>query len=396
MASELTQRTRRYDLDWLRIIAFLLLILYHIGMFYVPWSWHVKSVHAPVDAARLPMLLMNSWRLPLLFFVSGVAVRYAMDKSHTGTFIRSRMVRLFLPLVFGMFVICAPQAYLELKASGQFAGNFLQFYKGYAAFPWASPEGWDIITPTWNHLWYLLYVLVYTLALGVISLITRKRFEALLDRVASFALRNPAVCLMVALPFVFVLVRFVLSASYGAQQTLWGDWHNLLASFMVMLFGYSTAKNPVFWEYLKAVRWFSLAAALVFSGLIALNHNNAFLSDAMRAVLRIVHCWAVIYALLGFGQLLLNKPSGLLSYLSAAIFPYYILHQTVIIVAGAALTGLGLSLPVELALVTLITLLSCIVLYHFVIRKLGSLGVLLGATGATSPTSPIGATSAEK
>ncbi len=52
MASELTQRTRRYDLDWLRIIAFLLLILYHIGMFYVPWSWHVKSVHAPVGAVE--------------------------------------------------------------------------------------------------------------------------------------------------------------------------------------------------------------------------------------------------------------------------------------------------------------------------------------------------------
>jgi glucans biosynthesis protein C len=28
--------TRRYDLDWLRVIAFLLLIFYHIGMFYVP------------------------------------------------------------------------------------------------------------------------------------------------------------------------------------------------------------------------------------------------------------------------------------------------------------------------------------------------------------------------
>src|SRR3546814_3567935 len=33
---------RRHDLDWLRIIAFGLLILYHMGMFFVTWDWHVK------------------------------------------------------------------------------------------------------------------------------------------------------------------------------------------------------------------------------------------------------------------------------------------------------------------------------------------------------------------
>ena len=34
---------RRYDLDWLRIAAFGLLIGYHVGMLYVPWAFHVKS-----------------------------------------------------------------------------------------------------------------------------------------------------------------------------------------------------------------------------------------------------------------------------------------------------------------------------------------------------------------
>lgn len=379
MATELIQHQRRYDLDWLRIIAFLLLIFYHIGMFYVPWSWHVKSVHAPVDSARLPMLLMNSWRLPLLFFVSGVAIRYAMDKSHTGAFIHNRTVRLFVPLVFGMFVVCAPQAYLELKETGQFTGGYLEFYKGYAAFPWASPESWDMITPTWNHLWYVLYVLVYTLVLAATSLATRGKLESSLDGMASTALRTPSLYLVVVLPLVFVVIRFLLSSSYGAQQTLWGDWHNLLASFLVMLVGYTVAKHDDFWVYVKAVRWYSLAATLIFSLLIVLHSYSDFLGETLRAVLRILHSWSVIYALLGFGQLLLNKPGRALSYLSAAIFPYYILHQTVIIVAGVALTNLGLSLLTELALLTLITVLACVVLYHFVIRKLGRWGILFGA-----------------
>jgi glucan biosynthesis protein C len=63
---------RRYDLDWVRIGAFMLLILYHVGMYYVDWDWHVKSPHA--SAAIEPLMMLTSpWRLSLLFLVSGVA-----------------------------------------------------------------------------------------------------------------------------------------------------------------------------------------------------------------------------------------------------------------------------------------------------------------------------------
>ena len=64
---------RRHDIDALRAIAFGLLILYHVGMFYVPWDWHVKSVHI-APWLETPMLLLNQWRMPLVFMVSGLAV----------------------------------------------------------------------------------------------------------------------------------------------------------------------------------------------------------------------------------------------------------------------------------------------------------------------------------
>ena len=50
---------RRHDIDALRVCAFGLLILFHIGMFYVPWDWHVKSGHV-AGWLELPMMLSFS------------------------------------------------------------------------------------------------------------------------------------------------------------------------------------------------------------------------------------------------------------------------------------------------------------------------------------------------
>ncbi|HAE27413.1 MAG TPA: hypothetical protein DCG58_09655, partial [Hyphomonas adhaerens] len=155
---------RRYDLDWLRIIAFGLLIFYHTGMFYVTWGWHVKSVHVSPGAEWL-MMLLNPWRLALLFFISGVALRFAADKLGGSTLARERAVRLGLPILFGMAVFVAPQSWLQLVENGEFSGSFWQFWPHYLDFG----SAFSITTPTWNHLWYVVYLLVYTLMLAPVA-----------------------------------------------------------------------------------------------------------------------------------------------------------------------------------------------------------------------------------
>ena len=70
---------RRYDLDWLRMIAFALLMLFHTGMLFSTWSWHVKNLETS-DYFDYVMRFLHSWRMPLLFFISGSAVWFAMDQ----------------------------------------------------------------------------------------------------------------------------------------------------------------------------------------------------------------------------------------------------------------------------------------------------------------------------
>ena len=107
---------RHYGLDRLRIGAFALPILHHVGMFFVPWPWHVKT-HEPVVWATFPMLATNSWRLMLLVVVSGYATRANLMRSAgLGGLARERTARLLIPLAFGMAVVVPPQPWIELVA----------------------------------------------------------------------------------------------------------------------------------------------------------------------------------------------------------------------------------------------------------------------------------------
>ena len=111
-------RERRVDLDWVRIAAFGLLILYHVGMLYVSWGFHIKSEHR-ITALEPLMLILNPWRLALLFLVSGAATRFMLRKYAVGPLIRSRSSRLLIPLIFGMLVIVPPQAYDQIVESSR-------------------------------------------------------------------------------------------------------------------------------------------------------------------------------------------------------------------------------------------------------------------------------------
>jgi hypothetical protein len=110
---------RRHDLDWLRVIVFGLLIFYHVGMFFVPWGFHIKNdiIYSEI---RWPMLFVNQWRLPILFVISGMGTYYALSKRSGGQFAKERIQRLLLPLVVGIVLIVPPQVYFERLDRGQF------------------------------------------------------------------------------------------------------------------------------------------------------------------------------------------------------------------------------------------------------------------------------------
>jgi surface polysaccharide O-acyltransferase-like enzyme len=371
---------RRHDLDWVRIGAFMLLILYHVGMYYVTWDFHVKSPHASTAIEPL-MMLTSPWRLSLLFLVSGVATAYLLARGG-GKFMRSRSVRLLIPLAFGMLVVVPPQSYLEVVEKVAYRGSFAQFYRLYITGYHGFCREDCLIMPTWNHLWFVAYLWVYTLVL-FIAVSLAPRVIPWLRASADRHLAGPGVLIWpIAL---LVAARLGLVARFPSNHALVGDWYNHASYFTVFVLGFALAGTQAPWQALQRFRWHTLGAAVLgWSSLCAYygiyNADTAVPPEALRVFMRGVYGaeqWLAIAAVLGFAHRHLMRDNVARRYLTAAIFPVYILHQTVIIVLAHALQPANLAPPVESLLLITTTAAACFMGYEL-IRRIGILRPLFG------------------
>ncbi len=367
--------TRRYDLDWLRVIAFSLLIFYHIGMFYVTWGWHIKSQYMSAAAHPL-MLTLNPWRLALLFFISGVAIRFATDKiASRKTFALSRLSRLGLPILGGLFLVVMPQAYFELLQSGVIERGIVNFYPSYLK---GGPD-FPIITPTWNHLWYVVYLLVYILI--VLALLPWLQRLAT-GRVAIFLewLSSSRIRLLLIVPIPFFVYAFTVSQWFPTTHALVDDWGNHAHRFTIFMLGYFVAKHHGFWRGverilpLAAVSWVALWSAWMF---LVTSTASRSVPGEVFAIVEILYAWTSIVLLLGLAQRYLNFEHPVLRYLTAAVFCYYILHQTIIISVGHWLTPFKLGVIYEFLTVLGLTILGCVAGFE-VLKRLPYIRLIFG------------------
>jgi len=367
---------RHYGMDWLRIGAFALLILYHVGMVFVPWGYHVKTAH-PADWVAVPMLLTNAWRLTLLFLVSGYASRALLTRSPgPGAFVRSRNARLLLPLVFGMAVIVPPQTWVELVTHHGYAQGYGWFFT-HDYFRFGKLDG--ILMPTWNHLWFVVYLWVYTLVLALLLLLPR---PATLQAAFDSAFSGWRALIV---PLAYLLVFQVLLFRRGEEtHDLFGDGIAHLAYFPAFLFGFGLAgSQKVLASFAKL--WAPAAVAglagyaVVAWGELSWPGNTLpphWASEAFR-VAREIQTWATIAALIGIAERFLNRDHRWRPMLTEAVFPFYIIHQTVIVLVEFWLLPYGLPAPAEFAILVAATTAGCWAFY-LVGREIAPLRPLIG------------------
>lgn len=365
---------RRYDLDWLRVLAFGLLIFYHIGMLYVAdWDFHFKSQYLSRPLEGL-MLMVNPWRMPLLWLISGISIRFVLQKVSAYRFVTARSLRLLLPLLFGILVVVPPQLFVEMTGKGDLHMSYWQFYQVF----------FDLDNPIFekyqpgilphidvNHLWYLRELWTFSIFILILSPVLNSRFvQSVMDWLASKA----GFFGLFLLPLIPMIV---IGASYEDDKYPMG--------FLFLVYGYLIGWNVQLWEQIKKYRRVFLRFSAVSYVAILFAYFIVWLDPVLKAMwwakwlglIGVFETWPAVLALLGYASVYLNKPSAKLAYLNDAVLPYYILHQSFIVVLAFLLSPLQLGPVFEPLIIIIVTFTGCILSYE-IIRRVTLLRPLFG------------------
>ena len=390
---------RRHDIDALRALAFLFVILYHVGMYYVAdWPWHLKSPHA-AEWLPWPMRVLNLWRMDLVFLISGVSLGFLSRGQGTWGLLRSRGLRLMLPLAFGMAVVVPYQAYAEGVARGLVAPGFGTFLLRYLSMgaPW--PKGAFAGAEfgiTWNHLWYLPYLFLYT-ALVALTLPLWRSAAGQWVRRRFNGLRGWQLLVLPALPLLTWTV--LLARHFPATHNLVWDFHLHSIYFTVFLYGYWMGVDTGIWRELERLRRVSLLLAVAVIGAFIALRVGALVAPKglLMDVLRTAYLWLAVATILGHGHRHLNRPWPWLRWANESVYPWYMLHQTLIVAGVALLVPLALGPVWEPVALVAVTIAGCWLLTDGLIRRIGWLRPLFGlkrepeAEPAVVPTPPASA-----
>jgi hypothetical protein len=366
---------RRHDLDWLRVIVFALLILYHVGMFFVPWGWHIKN-EVIYPWLRYPMLFLSQWRLHILFVISGMGTWYALSRRSGRQFVAERLRRLFVPLFFGILFIVPPQIYFERLDKGQFSGDYFSFWWNEAFTHGVYPKG----NISYHHLWFVAYLLIYSLVLAPLFVYWRKNPDTWLLRMVRSIARTRFGLFWLIIPL--YLWESLLEPFFPVTNAFWGDWFWVTNMATHFLYGFLLiSSGDAFWETVKTHR-----RTYALLGVVAFCANLLFwfaIDDSpfvhfTEAFFKVFNTWTWILAIFGYAATYLNRPSPFLRYANEAVYPFYILHQTIIIALGFICMHYHWGFLPKYLFMAFGTFIIAGILYEFLIRRIAFLRPLFG------------------
>jgi len=371
-----SSRERAHDIDWLRVLAVLLLIPYHSAVIFArPYVSYIKQ--EPNAAFEAFAYFMNQWHMALLFLLSGVGAWYSLESRVGRQYLAERIKRLVVPLVFGTFAIVPVQVYFQRLYYHEFSGSIVEFYP--RIFAGIYPHG----NFTWGQLWFLAYLFVFSvLLLPVFLHFKTNRGRMWTSRAAAFC-NGRLVFLAPAIPF--MLAQALLRAKWPGFQNLYNDWANFAFYMTAFLYGYLLFSVSDFRQVVAKRHAVSLALGIVSMGIIlGLRQTGNAPSPGYSAswiLFMLLHgfsswCWLV--GLLGLGRKYLNFDTPLIQYASEAVLPFYILHHAAIVAAAFFVLKFEAGVMVEFISINILSFILTICFYEFLIRRLDVFRILFG------------------
>jgi len=364
--------TRRHELDWLRVLAVLLLIYFHSARIFDFGDFYVKNGELNKGLEAF-VIFVDIWFMPLFFFIAGAASYFAFKKRSGKQYAGERSKRLLVPFVFGSIVIAAPQVYMVLLQQPGYSQNYLQYYRYIFTTPYLTEVTAGSVGPAKiiaytlepAHLWFIAYLFVFSMVCLPLFLRLRDgKGEGFKDRLYSF-LRKPGTIFLFAIPI------FIYDVLPIDDDSLYRLFH-IYPFFLGFLFYCDDRFGRVIDEYLKPALILAVSFSVAFVTIywtVGFDSQQVLAEGVLLDVVYAFSTWFWLLALVGLGRKYLHFRNGFLDYANRGSYPFYILHQTVIVLFGYMIFRWSWGIAPKYLFLTTVSLAVTVVAYDLLVRR---------------------------
>lgn len=366
-----SNRERKYFIDWLRIGLIISVFFYHLGMIFRPENWHVNS-KVPFEFLEPIMWWMSLWRMPLLFLVSGVGTYYAIGHRTSWQYLKERFKRLFIPLLFGFFTLVPLMVYVERIDNYTSFLNFIPHMFDGGPYP--------VGNFSWHHLWFIAYLFVISLLITPFLNYTKSGHYNMV-RGKLIAIFSRKMGLNWLLPIIIISQLILRDYFPKSTHALYNDWAYFTYYVIFFISGFMLFTSPKVIRALARDRRLFLYQTIGFTVLYYTTIymvENSVVRHYLYLGTSLTLAWSCGLTAIGYFKRYFNNDHKYRAVMNEAIYPFYLLHQPALIFVGYVVLKWEVSYGMQALLITLITLVSIIITYWFIIRPFSFLRIAFG------------------
>jgi len=370
-----TIKERQYYIDWLRILLIFSVFLFHVGMIFNTWDWHIKN-DQKFEELKNVMTFLHCWRIPLLFLVSGAGTWFALGFRSPGDYLLERFKRLLIPAIAGIFLLVPVQVYLDTNLTERMAQykSIFDFY----------PHMFEGIYPNGNFSWHHLYFIIYLFVIALIitpflRFFRSSKFSHFMEWVEKVFAKPLGVNLFL-IPL--VISQIILRPFFPEEtHSLFDDWALFVFYLLFFLAGFIMLSNRKIVESISRYRllyFFQSVGVTVFMFKVPYLANNQLTGEILWLFGSILVAWSVSMCAIGYARRYLHVNSLFRKIANEAIYPFYLLHQPAIVVTGYFIVRWSIPVYMKIILITLISLGLTLSIYFLLIRRFDLLRIMFG------------------
>ena len=365
---QLKNDQRLPELDWLRVILIFAVFIHHVCMPFNGDNWHIMNT----ESSKLlddVMVYFEQFRLPTLFFISGVGAVILLSKISVKKFASDKLLRLLIPLIVGVLFVVPPQSYIE---------NISQYESFWQAYPSLA------LNLSTNHLWFIEYLIVFSLlAIPLNTFLNTKASTKVFKYIIKLTKFKGGLFLFVSL---LIVIKISFSLFFPSDDN---KIENLSSSSYYLFFfitGMIFVANKELWQRVCEHRLYHLIILLISTVIFYGYYYSPDLSDYLSLNVRwsiwwLVCClvsWSALLTILGYAQFYLKKTPQWLRLSNELIYPFYIFHQTVIVVIGFYVINWQTSILIKIISLLFLSLITTCGICLFIIKPFNLFRFLFG------------------